>query len=92
MLVVHGPVFNYAFSIVLMSRTRHLHNFPSGIDVFDADTCTEVSDTINLFEGSRLSNLELGSCSGMGIFALLLAMLVTSLNEKRKEEAVAGQP
>lgn len=51
---------------------------------------TEVSDTINLFEGSRLSNLVLGSCSDLGIFALLLAVLVTSSNEKRKEVAVAG--
>lgn len=54
--------------------------------------CTEASDAISLFEGSRLSNLVLGSCSAVGIFALLLAVLVTSLNEKRKEEAVAGQP
>ena len=54
--------------------------------------CTEASDAISLFEGNRLSNLVLGSCSAVWIFALLLAVLVTSLNEKRKEEAVAGQP
>lgn len=78
--------------VVLLISTRHLHNFPFGIDVFDVDMCTEASDKINLFEGSRLSNLVLGSCSAAGIFALLLAVLVTSLNEKRKEEAVAGQP
>lgn len=92
MFLVHGPDFNCAFSLVLMSGTRHLYNFPSGIDVFDVDTCTESSDTINLFEGNRLSNLVLGSCSLVGIFALLLAVLVTSLNEKRKEDAVAQQP
>lgn len=84
LFLVHGPDFSYAFFIVLMSSTRHLHNFPSGIDVFDVDTCTEASDTINLFEGNRLNNLVLGSCSVVGIFALLLAVLVTSLNEKRK--------
>lgn len=69
-----------------------MHNFPSSIDVFNVDTYTEASDTINLFEGNRLSNLVLGSCTIVGIFAVLLAVLVTSLNEKRKEEAVTGQP
>lgn len=77
---------------MLLSGTRHLHNFPSGIDVFDVDTYTEASDTINLFEGNRLSNVVLGSCIAVGIFALLLAVLVTSSNEKRKEEAATGQP
>lgn len=53
-------------------------------DVFDVDTCTEASDTINLFEGKRLSNLVLGSCSAVGFFALLLAVLVTSLERGRR--------
>lgn len=41
------PRFQLGFSTVLMSGTRHLHNFPSDSDVFDVDTCTEASDTIN---------------------------------------------
>lgn len=85
LFLVHGPDFNYAFSVGI-SSTRHLHNFPSGRDVFDVNTCAEASDTINVFEGNRLSNLVLGSCSVVGIFALLLTVLVTSLNEKRKRQ------
>lgn len=85
LFLVHGPDFSDAVSVV-MSSTRHLHNFPSGRDVFDVNTCAAASDTINLFGSNRLSNLVLGSCSVVGIFALLLAVLVTSLNEKRKRQ------
>lgn len=57
----HGPNFSGAFSLV-SSSTRHLHNFPSGREVFGVNKCAGAADTINVFEGNRLSNLGLGSC------------------------------
>lgn len=51
--------------------------------------CTVASDPVSLFEGSRLSNPEFGS---WGDFCFTASSACDILNEKRKEEAVAGQP